>query len=582
VIVATKGTTRLLRGGRALSALRAEHGVAGSAVAPAAELGVDWPSDPDVLADCAVPGATHRWQTADELGRLVAVAGPAAYVLIAAAPAAGFECLERPGVALGRAISPVVVHGELLIVGPVFSAGRWPCRSCWARRLVANLPALGARVRRRHTVLVADEAVLGRWLATARTLWEARAPSTPRDRALVIDTERGTVHAERVLPMPGCHCLRPPATVAVDELVGRCFGSIQAVGTPPHPLGTGVTVSTARIRQGADRRVGGAAVGAAVDPTRQRAIAEAIERMAAETRPQGTYRASLDALPWAPRPDELEPYTRDQYDSPGFPYRPLDPGSLRSWVDGIDLLSGARRAVPLAAVTFVRDEIDFAPRSSTGRAAGPSWPAAVERALLEVAERDVVTRRWYEGEAIEVDPTEWAPAEQRLAAAAGLETRLAVCVDDDVPAAVAAVADTRAGVGALGSATAVTFAGAAPHAVEEALLMYAHRWSRSNLLPMAGVWFVDVGPEPRLPGPAVRFEELLRRYRPVAVALTTPEAAAAGLHVAGLWSPTAVDFPRPDTPLPLARWAPGAMAARRIASVPGAFVGDSPATGARR
>jgi hypothetical protein len=575
VIVASKRSTSLLRGTAAVRALEGDTPVVGGA-APPPELGVAWPEPIEVLADLPLPGVAHRWRDADELGRLVSRPGPPAYLLIAAEPAVAFNCLGAVETSIRRAVTPIVIHGELIIVGPLFTADPWPCRHCWSRRLLANLPALGARVDRGHRVLVGetDEHRIAGCLTTARMLWEARAPGSPRDRALVVDLERGTLDPERVLPLAGCPCLHPVASGTLEDAVGRCFGTVQSVGAPAHPFGPGVTVLTARTRLAASQ-LGGGAAGRAVETTRRRAIAEAVERLAGETRPAGAYRSAWAALEDAPRLEELQPYTTDQYQTSGFPYRPLEPAAVLDWVDGVDLGTGRTCPVPLVTVTFHEAPPLFDAPSSTGRAAGGSWPAAVEKALLELAERDVVTRRWYEGDAFEVDAELWAPAEQRAVVSAGLALRLAACADDDVPVAVAAVADRRTGQGALGSAAGPTFASAAPHAVEEALLMYAHRWSRGSLLAVGDAWFAGPAtPWPPL-APAVRPSELARRYRPVAVSLTTPEAAAAGLEVAALWSPTAIDLPRPGAPLPLARWTPSDPARRRLAAVPGAFVGGS-------
>ena len=571
-IVATKGRTALLRGEAGAAVLRGENPALVTGKAPSTEPGPVWPEQPDILADCALPGATRRWQGAESLGLILGQAGPPAYLLIAAEPAAAFGCFEATQTAFGRWVTPVVIHGELIIVGPLFSGERWPCRWCWCRRLRSNLPALDARIRRRHTVVVGDTARLARYLATARTLWEARAPGEPRDRAITVDLERGAVTSERILPLAGCSCLHDGGPVHPDDLVGRCFGAVQAIGSPSHPLAAEVAVLTARTRRAALADIGGAA-GAHGPTTRLRVIAEAIERLAGETSPSGVFRAGLEQVPDAPPAAELNPYTGQQYRSAGFPFRPLQEESTLRWVEGVDLATGRPRPVPLALVTFLDQETAFAPPSSTGRAAGRSWPAAAERALFEIAERDVVTRRWFEGEATDADVSEWAPVEQRLARASGLEARLAVCRDEDVPVAVAAVADRHTGLGALGSAAAATLAASAPHAVEEALLMHAHRWTRGTLVPVDDVWFASGAPGCRGRWTSVRIDELVRRYRPLAVVLTTPEAAAAGLEVAALWSPSAVDFPRPGLPLPLARWSPGEQVRRRIAAIPDLFAG---------
>jgi ribosomal protein S12 methylthiotransferase accessory factor len=72
------------------------------------------------------------------------------------------------------------------------------------------------------------------------------------------------------------------------------------------------------------------------------------------------------------------------------------------WVEGVSLLSGEAVLVP-AGATYLRHRPPsgcgiLLQAGSTGAAAHVSRDAAVDHALLEVLERDIVSRSWYEGE----------------------------------------------------------------------------------------------------------------------------------------------------------------------------------------
>lgn len=165
-----------------------------------------------------------------------------------------------------------------------------------------------------------------------------------------------------------------------------------------------------------------------------KAAAEALERHAC-AHPAGLYFARHDELDHAIDPRAVHAYLPAQYARTDFPFAPFEPDGKYLWKDGLDYASG-RKVAMLADLVYWGHgaqsgrERPYANTSTSGVAAYPSHQGALERAVLELIERDAFMRVWL---GRSVTPTVQlaslpAPVRQRLQALA--EIGVAVQVKD--------------------------------------------------------------------------------------------------------------------------------------------------------
>lgn len=134
---------------------------------------------------------------------------------------------------------------------------------------------------------------------------------------------------------------------------------------------------------------------------RLKALAEAVERQACVRLPAtaiyGPASRAGDPFP----PETLVRYTEAQHASPGFPCVRFDPRVPRWWVPARPALGPGER---LVAADFACGPLAFAPAyrermltrvTSSGSASGASLADAVQRAVLELVERDAFMRHWF-------------------------------------------------------------------------------------------------------------------------------------------------------------------------------------------
>lgn len=129
-----------------------------------------------------------------------------------------------------------------------------------------------------------------------------------------------------------------------------------------------------------------------------KASAEALERHAC-AHPAGLYFARHDELDHAIDPRTVLAYLPAQYARPDFPFSPFEPSGKYLWKDGLDYTSG-RKVAMLADLVYWGHgaasgrERPYASTSTSGVAAYPSYQGALERAVLELIERDAFMRVW--------------------------------------------------------------------------------------------------------------------------------------------------------------------------------------------
>ncbi len=523
---------------------------------------VRWPEEARLLIE------GRSWDTPEDLATLLANIEGHSYVVFWRRPANVFAAAHvlTGLVRTWRFVTPVLFYGVSIVVGPTFDGSN--CPACWAERLRANVPTLAVRAAREHGMLL-DQHDLDRWLNTVRLLWEAPLAEHPPTWALTLDRSSGRITRTPVRPCLSCNCPAGIATQPLDDMVDPFFGTAVAIGRASASRRFHVYTARTRLYERCD----GGACSMNATSAKARAMAECIERISARHPSRRSRIPSDDPRCTNARLRPAHPFTAEQYGTPGFPYQEVINPSQVTWVEGERWPSSEREVVPLACVSLASlpEEPRFSRRSSTGIAAHMSRGLAAEAAVLELVERDVATRCWFEGQVCRLNAEEHAPSELRALKAEGFEVTLGLCLAEGaVPVLIASVADRATGLGAFGTCARLSLPAAASHALEEAMLMYAHCAPHRHL-PVERLWFAcDAPPPAELPW----FGDLratLAHYRPVIVDLTQAEAEAAGLHVVAAWSAHAVDFPSPGQPIEGGRWSPSPEARKRLLETPGVF-----------
>jgi ribosomal protein S12 methylthiotransferase accessory factor len=173
---------------------------------------------------------------------------------------------------------------------------------------------------------------------------------------------------------------------------------------PPRPLDPAVFAWAGTLPgwgpDGSDLAAGGAGWDAA--EAEAAGVGEAVERWQCRPLPQdGVIEASFAS--WTLDEPTVDPacwvlFHRGQYARPGFPFAPLTPQSVCSWVCCREVLSGMPVWVPEGFVFLRPRKVQtwpFGPVISTGLAAGKVGDPVSLRGLQEVIERDALVGAWW-------------------------------------------------------------------------------------------------------------------------------------------------------------------------------------------
>jgi ribosomal protein S12 methylthiotransferase accessory factor len=127
-----------------------------------------------------------------------------------------------------------------------------------------------------------------------------------------------------------------------------------------------------------------------------KASAEAQERWSC-TLPIGLQEGRMKDLADAPPPQDIVAYSPGQYARQDFRYLPFDPTALYLWKAGEDISTGRSTAVLADHVYFsgfLEGPRPYTSASSSGVAAYTSRQGVIERAVLELVERDAFMTTW--------------------------------------------------------------------------------------------------------------------------------------------------------------------------------------------
>lgn len=129
-----------------------------------------------------------------------------------------------------------------------------------------------------------------------------------------------------------------------------------------------------------------------------KAVCESVERAACGN-PAELYRAAFADLKHALDPREAVSYDSRQYGRGRFPFAPFDEGRKSWWKDGVDYFTGRKTPILADLVYFEKalphgKALPYTASSTSGVAAFTNREGALERAVLELIERDAFMCTW--------------------------------------------------------------------------------------------------------------------------------------------------------------------------------------------
>lgn len=542
----------------------------GSAL-PAEKIRSEFNRDADVISDVHIAG-TMRWQNSNDLVAQLENNSKPIYAFCSEKITDYFNAFKR--LQIHQPVVPVLLYGHHLMVGPCLLDHRTPCGACWRTRLLNNLPSLAERVHRGHVLFENPFIQVEKAVAVARALWEAKRPVTGRDQALSIDLIRGEFSWQRFMPATACACRYEPVVGEIQDLKSSHFGPVHSIDIDKS-LVTKEVVTVTALGHGKENSSLGTATSFSTTDAELRALGESAERhAAAQAADIATLIPGSDLdlhWPW----EYHTPYESSQYEQAGFPYQPLSKLQKSHWIEVCSIADGSESWLPLRLVALDKRcaQPAFAPMTSNGIAAGNSVWDATERALLEIAERDIATRTWFEGEIDELNTKEIASVAAEKLDFSGFSLKLFRCrTPIAINVVIAFIYEHGKPVGAVGTAADLTINRAAVHAVEEAIQMWHIRNPRGQCIPLpqrfSSVPMLKSSPWKTTGDLA----ELVEHYRPWRADLSCSVSRGAGLHVVGLYSPFAVDFLDSKRPIPKRIWNPEKSIRELIHVEPSAFV----------
>ena len=392
--------------------------------------------------DVAVVDPSAGSGTATEAAVTDALVGAAVVVTVVPAELAAVRIwANRASLAADVPSVHVLLDGPDGFVGPLVVPGEGACYLCWRMRALACADDFSVAMAREESLdrsrraadpprpvlpglAEAAASVLVHEL-TALTL----AIGSPRLTGHVLHLHglEGTEALHPVLQRPDCPACekkdRPPrADPSLAELAGapgretdfdtimrravsedcgvvrRLDRVAKDIREPELPVIVRAELANARFDPHDHGFVGCSGKGLDLRSARDTALGEALERYAALTwQPAERVRGRRADVPGATLdPAELVLFAPEQYGQ--LPYAPYSADSVLDWVPATSLAHGGRVWVPLLAAHLGYNPPDEAGHlfqaTSNGFAAGPTLPFAVERALLEVVERDAFLIAW--------------------------------------------------------------------------------------------------------------------------------------------------------------------------------------------
>lgn len=296
-----------------------------------------------------------------------------------------------------------------LIFGNIYLKELWisylkvpetPCPSCLIKRLSENIPTFKYAV---DNELIYDlnnpsyiQIVVGLLLNSIDLLsGTVNTGLTPSISGYLNIMNLDTLKIEKqlIIVTENCECYKKK--IKLNDLVGDHVGLIKSIGQvrleqsdPPVVLLSSKTNTNKSMDSGA--------LDDNWDLCKKRAIGEYLERYCWKN-----YKDNIKTSCWSDLEhdkrlpiDQFNIYSEKQYTDESFPFKKLTKSCIVDWIEMKNIKSEKTIYVPAELVigSKVNNSIKLGVRTTTGVAAGPTQKFAIERSILELIERDTVTK----------------------------------------------------------------------------------------------------------------------------------------------------------------------------------------------
>lgn len=296
-----------------------------------------------------------------------------------------------------------------LIFGNIYLKELWlsylkvpetPCPSCLIKRLYENIPTFKYAIDNK---LIYDlnnpsyiQVLSGLLLNSINLLSDTvNTGLTPSICGYLNIMNLDTLEVEKqlIILKENCKCYKKK--IKLNDLVGSHTGLIKSIGQvrleqsdPPVVLLSSKTNSSTSMNSGA--------LDDDWDICKKRAIGEYLERYC-----WLNYKDNIITSCWLNLEhekkltiDQFNIYSEKQYDDKSFPFKKLTKSCIVDWIEMKNIKSKKTIYVPAELVvgSKINNSIKLSARTTTGVAAGPTQNFAIERSILELIERDTVTR----------------------------------------------------------------------------------------------------------------------------------------------------------------------------------------------
>jgi hypothetical protein len=466
----------------------------------------------------------------------------------------------------GRNITPIFAYGRYLIMGPHIDDQTNACSACFTLNLLNNLPSLQERWKNWHRIIYPPEnhQLLKKHIEVLRALREVEQPWYEPTCTTILDMVCGKLsHEVNILRL--CESCETEGQVFhsyfdnPDKITGEFVGAVRyisQVNCRPKSL----TVAAAQSNLIPLNELGGgvcynfeSAELKAKFETIERLITSNISSLAVLKKGHDFSRDLIFSK------DRYGFYTEKQYRALDFPLSVFNMETDYYWLEGRKLINNEPVWIPADFVSsdlsmFLKNRLS--PPTSNGTAVYDSPVKAQNNALIELIERDVVTRCWFKRDLFRIDELQMLPKVKADLSNEGLDLRLLLCGNFAfAPVVVAIIYEADTIMGAVGAGSGSDLFSACESAVFNAGTMFAYREqtnSKSNMIDIIQQEFSSLSNQFF----SVNWEGILEHFDPVVLDLSTELLQSHNIYVKRAWSYRAVSFPSTEYPIPLNLWNP--------------------------
>lgn len=343
-----------------------------------------------------------------------------------------------------------------------------------------------------------------------------------------------------------------------DELIGELLGGIKSISqVNSRPKSLFVAAAQSEI---IPRRQLGGGVHYDFKTAAKKAKFETMERLiSSNISYQTVFKKAVDfQKDEVLSEDKYRPYTLAQFADSSFELKMYEINTNYYWLKGRRLKDDRPIWVPADFVSLDSrvSANKLNPITSNGTAVYNSPQKALQNALLELVERDVVTRCWFKRDLYTLDVNNILPKIASNLKNEGLKLKMMICgCLDYSPVVVAIIYENQQFIGAAGAGTGVDLFSASESALFNAATMFAYREQTNSKVDLKDViegHFIEVPNKYCV----ANWERIIGDYDPIVFDLSTELLKKRNIYVARAWSNRAVSFPGNDRPIPLNLWDP--------------------------